>query len=222
MAKQYLRLELQRLIGHREDQEFWQKLKIWLDDIDQSLDEPAFWGLVSGFSQGYRLNGVFKILTNDAYEWVLGDLPLTQIVLTGTNPDLNSAALDRAKRDPLKLQKLWQTEVSVKQTFAEYNIRTSLGEDYEPIFVYEKEGKFWVFDGMNRLFGAIFSGHQTIRAWQGRLVKPDGQSLINAGFGLILSNILGRQPAARKNCTCHYPDRPGGLKTIPQWRDSLS
>lgn len=190
MAKQYLRLELQRLLGHTEENDVWQKLNSWLDEIDHKLDEPTFWGLVSGFSQGYRLNGVYKFMTDDSYDYRLAETNLKDIVLTGTNPELNVLALDKAARDPIKLRQIWKREAATRKIFEKYHIRTDLGADYEPIFLYEKDGKYWVFDGMNRLFGAILSGQDTIKAWRGQLVKPNGKPMINAGFGLILSNIL--------------------------------
>jgi len=102
-------------------------------------------------------------VTDLSHQWILQELRLDDLYLTGMNADLNTIIIDRCERSPKKLRDVLAADAAVRVKLA------VIQADAEPIMVRtDWTGKLAVLDGMNRVVAAIRDGRQTIQAFVGR------------------------------------------------------
>ncbi|MCX6796271.1 MAG: hypothetical protein NTW06_02110, partial [Candidatus Falkowbacteria bacterium] len=93
------------------------------------------------------------------------------------------------KRDPLLFKKAWQDNKKMREEIIATGFSAHLERDHFPIFIYQKEDKFNVIDGMRRTLLNIIKGKNKIKAWVGYEKNKKGQPLISANRCLFLSDI---------------------------------
>ncbi len=111
---------------------------------------------------GIRLNWMGDFLANPAITYEKSEIPVNEILFTGTDPEWNAILIEQCERSPEKFQVHIQNDETIRKKFTE---EASFGD--EAILVrgpYEK-GKYQVIDGMHRFVGAVIEKRETITAY---------------------------------------------------------
>lgn len=111
---------------------------------------------------GVRLNWLGDFLANPKIKYKKIDLPVDQVVLTGTNPDWNRILLDKCGRSVEKFRALIERDKKVREKFTK---EASFGT--EPILTRgpDEKGFYHVFDGMHRFVGAVIKNRRKVKAY---------------------------------------------------------
>jgi len=115
-------------------------------------------------SSGVLMNWLGDFLGNPEIKWELRKLSLEQLLLTGTEPEMNQVFIEQAERQPGKLRQLLLGDASLAE-----RVNSWVGQvTDESILVRDdegKSGKYKVLDGMHRVVKAVMAGQVEIEAY---------------------------------------------------------
>lgn len=183
IAKAYLIAELSKIFS--ED-----NMQNGLEDGIAKLPKSEIWRLLEALSFTYRLNAVFWIVSDDSFVWSKEEIDCNKLLLTGMGPKIDKAIhSDRINRNPLKFRdylieyfkKHPDDDPEGLEQFKPKGIKIK----YPIILVTEREGKFPLLDGSNRLMAHLLAGNKTITAYVGRKVKAGKMKLGDSSFLLL-------------------------------------
>lgn len=189
IAEQYLKHEFRKIFRDIKDEKIWKKLDKSIEGIIKREGEVSFWSLISAISEGWKLKHVFYILSDTKYKWELKNISLNKLILTGMSPDIDEYILKKYQRSPEKFAEAWQSDKEMRQAI---KLRQDNKRDRFPIFVYEAQDGYRVFDGMRRVLLALMREEKYIKAWIGTEVNTKGKPLISADRCYFLANIYTR------------------------------
>jgi hypothetical protein len=165
--------------------------------IDRCLDElegNEFWRLFEAISFAFRLNYVFRYVSNKGYSWKEEVWSIANLTLTGINPDINKVILSSGvNRSPDKFIDY------LRAYFAEHpSDDPELLEQFRPdgrkvvypkILLREEEGQILLLDGSNRVVKLMFQEVQQVTAFVGRKNGQDEKVRIGDSTFLMLRNL---------------------------------
>lgn len=129
------------------------KSKAWKDDARHRILVHA----------GVGLNWIGDFLGNSKIKWEKISLPISQIQMTGTEPEWNELFIEKCARDPLKLLELLKADAALHDTVSRW-AGSSKSADL-PILVRRDGDKFKVLDGMHRFVAQVLAGLQAVEVW---------------------------------------------------------
>ncbi|MDA9129214.1 hypothetical protein N9J72_01935 [Candidatus Gracilibacteria bacterium] len=110
---------------------------------------------------GVALNFMGDLLGNPESQFTHMQIKISDIILTGTNPEVNTIVLDMAERDPIKLGILLRENKEIKKVLGEF-----ASQGTETILAVKIDNvKYKVFDGMHRIIGHILAEKEYIDAY---------------------------------------------------------
>lgn len=111
---------------------------------------------------GVHLNWMGDFLANPNINYTKKQIPIEQVLFTGTSPDWNEILIKQCKRSVSQFQELIQQDTAIKELFTQKASFESL-----PILLHgpDEEGFYRVFDGMHRFVGAILANHTIVEAY---------------------------------------------------------
>ena len=188
VGKYYLKAELCRVFPGPKS------FRKTIDSQIDSIDGLEFWRLFEALSFAYRLNYVFHYVGNSGYSWNEERWSITNLTLTGTNPEINAVTYSsEIERSPLKFcdylkkyffehpkddpQNLGQFRPEKKAVF------------YPKILLREEDGKILLLDGSNRLISLMFAGKESVEAFVGRKNGKEEKPRIGDSTFLLLRNL---------------------------------
>jgi hypothetical protein len=129
------------------------------DEKSKSLLDPRGRILVNA---GIRLNWIGDFLANEKIKYKKTEVPINQILFTGTNPGWNKILMDKCESSVEKFQELIEQDKEIKKKFTR---EASFGS--EPILMRgpDEKGFYRVFDGMSRFVGSVIKKSNTITAY---------------------------------------------------------
>ena len=131
--------------------EMWYRFTQYFDEPRQAL--ILLWWVA--------LNNIWDILWNPAVKSIHRQIPVGDIILWWTTPDIDNITLHMAERDTWKLSKIIDQHDDIRNQlddFASYGNETIL-------VISQDDGKYKIFDGMHRLVGHVLSKKETIDAY---------------------------------------------------------
>lgn len=201
----YLQHEFRKIFGDVKDEKYWKKLDMSVETFLKREGEESFWGLLFGISENWKLKYVAHILSDEKYQWKLQKFPLSEVTLTGMSPLMDKYIIEKCERDPLRFAKRWKEDAKMRKEIKKTGFGEHKERDLHPVLLFEKEGKFQIFDGMRRTLLAVIRGDEKIEAWVGRVKNKKGKPLISMSRCLFLGDLLkvskgdqGTQSAAMK------------------------
>lgn len=190
VARYYLKSELPNIV------------KTSGDDINKSidlLDDKQLWRLLEALSYTYRMNGMFHLLTNDAYSWAEVELPMSAIALSGMTPATNKVVYsDQVNRDVTKFV------AYLKQYFKEHphsdDDPEGLGElrptggsiENSTLITIESRGKITIVDGSHRLLEMAQAGKQSVTVYAGLRGSKASKHMAGDSTFLTLRRLYDR------------------------------
>lgn len=129
------------------------------DEKSKSFLDPRGRILINA---GIRLNWIGDFLANSNIKFKKREVPISQIIFTGTNPSWNKILIDKCERSVEKFQKLIEQNEETRKRFTQ---EASFGN--EPILMRgpDEKGLYRVLDGMHRFVGAVIEKRETIAAY---------------------------------------------------------
>ncbi len=129
------------------------------DEKSKSFLDPRKRILVNA---GIRLNWIGDFLANPNIKYQKTEVPINQVLFTGTTPDWNNVLIDKCERSVDKFLKLIEQDEEIKKRFTH---EASFGN--EPILMRgpDEKGFYRVFDGMHRFVGAVAEKRKTVMAY---------------------------------------------------------
>ncbi len=109
---------------------------------------------------GGSLNWVADFILDESVSWEKRDIKVSDLYLTGTNPEWNKIVIEKAERSPGKLKQLFD-DPEVVELFKDLTFEET------PILIRFEDGKYKVLDGMHRSIAAIRDNRETISAYVG-------------------------------------------------------
>lgn len=111
---------------------------------------------------GIRLNWIGDFLANPNIEYKKIDVPINQVLFTGTNPGWNKVLIDKCERSVKKFQGLIAQDKKIKKRFTQ---EASFGN--EPILMRgpDEKGYYRTLDGMHRFVGTIIEKQKSVSAY---------------------------------------------------------
>lgn len=175
IALEFLEHEFKKIF-EKEGHLFQEELSVAVEKLERSMPAQKIWRLVAGISEGFEQKGMYRLLTNNSYKWSLESIRLKNITMTGMSVFMNSV-IEKANYNPNKFAKLWKKRTQKKKKVP--GLEPKPERDRNPIVLYEKSNKLLVMDGMRRICIAAIENEKYIKAWVGRVVKPNGHIMIN-------------------------------------------
>jgi hypothetical protein len=197
MAVQYLQHEFRKILKGINNPRTWKLIDKEISDFKRKEGEKSFWNLVAAISEDLRLNAIFRVLSDDKFEWRRKRIPIKNLVLTGMSPTINFYTI-KYDRDPLKFKEAWFKDGKMRRVITKAGVSPFKEKCIFPIFVYEDKGKYSVFDGMHRTLIALISNKKEMDAWVGKPKNKNGKPLISRGFAYILSRIYAESERTPK------------------------
>lgn len=189
IAQQYLKHEFRKIFGDIKDPKIWKKLDKSIEGFVKRNGEISFWNLTAAISEGWKVKGVFHILSNKKYQWKLQEILLSKVVLGGMSPVIDKYTIKKFRREPLEFAEAWKKDKRMREEI----LRTGFGphkeRDHFPILVFQADDGFHVFDGMRRTLLTLINGQEKIKAWVGYRINSKGKPLISTNRCWFLSNI---------------------------------
>lgn len=143
MQREYL----ESLVEH----EMWTYFKKYCSDPRQAM--ILLWWVA--------LNHMWDILWNPESQFTHMQVKISDIILTGTNPEINAITLDMVNRDPVRLGIIVKENKEIKEILENF-----ASQGTETILAVKIEGeKYKVFDGMHRVIGHILAEKEYINAY---------------------------------------------------------
>jgi hypothetical protein len=195
IAEQYLKHEFRKIFHDIKEKNIWERLDRSIAGFIKREGEVSFWSLVASVSEGLKLKHVFHIISDTKYKWELKNISLDELVLTGMSPDIDKYTIEKCERSPRNFIQAWKVDKKIRQKIKlqEYSER-----DHFPIFVYQAQDGYHVFDGMRRTLLALTKEKKSIKAWVGRGINIEGKPLISADRCYFLANIYTRSKNKNK------------------------
>jgi hypothetical protein len=111
---------------------------------------------------GVYLNSMGDFLANPNIHYTKKQIPIEQVLFTGTSPDWNEILIKQCKRSVAQFQALIQQDTAIKEFFTKK-------ASFEPIPILlhgpDEDSFYRVFDGMHRFVGAILANHTVVEAY---------------------------------------------------------
>ena len=186
IAKEYIMIELRKLFSDISDQKVWHQIDQSINTLESRTNPSTLWGLVSGISESIRLNSVHEYLTDDTWKWELKTIYIEKLMLTGMGPPLDRYILEICGGSPSAFFNLWSKDEKVREICASSGIGILNSLNIKPLIVFEKQGKYYLLDGMHRALSAIISNEKSITVWVGINSNPLGKPLINGSMCMLL------------------------------------
>lgn len=171
-------------------------------DIDHSIDtlrEDQIWRLLEAMSYTYRMNGLFHLITNRAFDWVEVELPTSVIALNGMTPAVNKVVYSKQINcDVTKfcayLKRYFQAHPKGGDDPEGLGELRPRGGDIanSKLMTIERQGKVTITDGMHRLIEYAQSGTQSVRAYAGVRNGKVAKHMAGDSTFLTLRHLYGK------------------------------
>lgn len=189
IAIQYLQHEFRKILNDVRGKGFWDKIDKSIKNLESRQGESSFISLLAAIAEAWKAKRVFRILSNAKYQWSLEEMAYSKIVFTGMSPNVDKYLLVKYKRNPLEIFEAWKEDKEMREAISKSGIEPHAERDHFPVFLVEKESKFFIFDGMRRSLLNLLNGEKTIKAWVGKETNKKGKPLISIDRCLFLANI---------------------------------
>lgn len=199
IAKQYLKQEFRKIFSDVKDEKIFKIIDKSIDGLERRRGEISFWNLLAAISEGWRLNSVFAILSDEKYQWKLKEIPINKIYLTGMSPVFDKYIIKKFNRSPEAFAKAWKNSKIMRQELTKAGLAEQKEIVNSPALVYKLADSYRVFDGMHRVLLALTKNQKSIKAWVGYKVNAKGRSLISANRCYFLSNLYNQAKSKDKN-----------------------
>ncbi|MDO8592794.1 MAG: hypothetical protein Q7R92_03430 [bacterium] len=199
IAKQYLKQEFRKIFADVKDAQFYKKIDKSIDNLEKRRGEISFWNLLAAISEGWRLNSVFTILSDEKFQWKLKDIPTNKIYLTGMSPVFDKYVIKKFNHSPEAFAKAWNNSKIMRQELTKAGLAEHKKIDNSPVSVYKLADNYRVFDGMHRVLLALTKNQKNIKAWVGYKINAKGKPLISANRCYFLSNLYNQAKSKDKN-----------------------
>lgn len=195
IACQYLKHEFRKLFPDQTDN-FYETMNQAIDNFPQSLGEKDLWQLVAAVSEGLKLKGIYRLLTDTKYTWNLEKFRLPDITMTSMSPILDKI-LKEAEWNPANLAQAWERNKQYLKECSDPGLKPDPEIDNNPIIVQlNSEGKkLLVYDGMRRVCIKALESKPDITTWVCRVTNPNGQMMVNADKVLYTRQIYAEDPS---------------------------
>ncbi|MHC1716703.1 MAG: hypothetical protein AB9915_02355 [Candidatus Dojkabacteria bacterium] len=183
IAKEYILVELSKIFP--ED-----NIQKELNENVHKLSEKEVWRLLEALSSAYRLNGVFRSISDDSYIWSKEEVNCGDLVLTGMNPQVDKITYSEAiQNNPLKfrdyLVKYFEKFPTSDPEGLEQFRPKGKEIKFQTIILISNDEKLQLLDGSNRLIAHLLNGNNTISAYVGRKVKVGKMKVGDSAFWLL-------------------------------------
>lgn len=194
IACQYLRHEFIKLFPGQSDS-FYEAMNQAIDNFPQSLGEKDFWQLVAAISEGLKLKGIYRLLTDTKYTWNLERFGLGDITLTSISPTLDKI-LKEATWNPVALPQIWESNKNYLAEEGDPGLKPNSEIDNDPIILKlrDRNNQLLVYDGMRRTCLRALAGKPDIIAWVCRVTNQKGKMMINADKVLYTREVYSEDP----------------------------
>lgn len=193
IACQYLRHEFIKLFPNQASN-FYEVMNQAIDNFPQTLGEKDFWQLVAAISEGLKLKGIYRLLTDTKYTWNLERFKLPDITMTSMSPVIDKV-LKEAEWNPLNLPQAWKSNEQYLKDHDDPGLKPNLLTDGNPIILQLSDrNQLLVYDGMKRTCLRSLERKTDIVAWVCRVTNPNGQMMINADKVLYTRQVYSEDP----------------------------
>lgn len=111
---------------------------------------------------GISLNWIGDYLANPAIKFRMLNVPVQNILFTGTSPKWDEILLGRCNASVRKFQELVEKNNDIKEKFL---TEASFGDEPLLLLGPNVHKYYWVFDGMHRLVGAALKNKTVVKAF---------------------------------------------------------
>jgi hypothetical protein len=137
------------------------------------LDAKYLWRMFEAMSQTYRVNDVFRIVSNEGYDWYKLTAPVESIAMTGIRPDIDAiVASDAVQRNPVLFAKYMQEYVAAHPDDDPQNLKEfqqhDIPENQQVLMAREQQGSLYMLDGSHRLISLVSMGSTAIDLYAAR------------------------------------------------------
>ena len=148
-------------------------------DVDASIDALSVketWRMLEALSKSYRMNGVFRSITDTSVDWRHVELPIGAISLTGIKPHINDIVYsDEIMNDPRRfadyLHDYFDQYPDANEDPLVLNEFRPRGSEIDPsistLLTIEREDQMDILDGTHRLIAMAMLGRTSICAFAG-------------------------------------------------------
>lgn len=161
-----------------------------------NLSEKQTWRLLEALASTYRLNPMFRYLSDSGYSWREESVDISTLTLTNMNPAIDAVTYSpEINHDPLKFRDY------LLEYFKEHPSDDPLGlEQFRPagkkihyptIYLEEIDGKLKMLDGSNRVIASLLQGKSSIHAYIAKRTSP-GKPMIGDSTFFILQKLYER------------------------------
>lgn len=194
----YLRHEFRKIFNDIKDEKFWVEINKSMGTFLKREGDESFWNLLFGISEGWKIKYVAHILSDTRYKWKLQNFSIDKITLSGMSPVIDKYTIIKCDKNPLIFSKTWDKNGKMRKEIKDSGFSEHKERDSDPIFLYQKNGKFYVFDGMRRTLLAAIRKDKIIKAWVGYEKNPKGKPMISVSRCLFLADMLKLYPEDKK------------------------
>ncbi len=179
IANQYLYHEFLKIFWDVKDKSFRRKIKQSLFRMRKRDGKHTYWLLVAGIGEGWRVKWVYRLLTNPGYVWNLEERKISDLTMTGFNPQIVDRIIMRSGRNFYRFAEYYHKH---RVFFKKYmpNLKSQPERDNQPVLIFydHKEGTMRLFDGMRRTVLAAIANKKTIKAYVGYPLRK-GKAMVN-------------------------------------------
>lgn len=194
VARYYLKSELPNIIPAAADN------KAVISAIERSVDQldtENLWRLLEAISFTYRVNGMFRAITNESRDWHEITLPISAITLMGTKPHINDIVYsDRIKQNPHKFAAYLQEyfhkyPYDDPENLNEFRPRNQKIRQATVVTIEEKN-EIRILDGTHRLTAQAVAGVKTVRVYSAVPNRKPSKSMIGDSTFVLLRQLYSR------------------------------
>ena len=135
IAVQYLQHEFRKILKDMKDPSAWKSIDKGIAGFKKNEGENSFWNLVAAISEDLRLNAIFRVLSDNKFEWRRKRIPIKNMILTGMSPAINFYTI-KCDRDPLKFKEAWFKDGKMRRIITKAGVSPFEEKCIFPILVY--------------------------------------------------------------------------------------
>jgi hypothetical protein len=168
----------------------------------ENLSKKQVWRLLEALSVTYRLNPMFRYLSDTGYSWREESVDISTLTLTNMNPAIDAVTYSPAiDHDPLKLRdyllEYFKVHPQTDPLGLEQFRPAGKKIQYPAIYLEEIDGKLKMLDGSNRVMATLLQGNTTIHAFIAKRTKA-GKPWIGDNTFFVLQKLYERSNDADK------------------------
>ncbi|MFH1207813.1 MAG: hypothetical protein V1668_04415 [Patescibacteria group bacterium] len=179
MANQFLYHEFLKIFRDIRRADFRRLMKRSVNNFIKRDGLHHYWLLVSAIAEGWRVKWVYRLLTDPTYEWRLEVRNISDLTMTGFNPQQVDKVIQACHRNFYEFAEYFHGH---RAFFKKYmpNLQPRPERDHHPVFVFfdRHEHSLRLFDGMRRTTLAAIAGKKTIKAYVGYPIRS-GKPMVN-------------------------------------------